>query len=949
MRAVDVARRLGSRGRHARPLVHGVNRRQAGVGLGTLVALFLVVFIPLTQSGPSASPAVSQGGCTQADPTAGCQGVVSALPATSSPVTVNGQGQYANLAVTVNQTKNLINQAVSVSWKGGTQTVSDQPGTFDGDYLQIFECWGDQPASNPPDPSDPGLLPSQCEVGGESPSSSNYPVTGPGFEYSRVVTQPGWSTYTPSTPLCTADPSTDTEPCLDGNGLVVQPFQSVDGTVVKQQADYNYLANQAAPLPFWLNSYFSFSTTNEIDFAPTSEDGTGNQLFQVDTGLEAPGLGCGQSVEALPGGGTTTPQCWLVVVPRSTGTAENPTGVDPTSVVTSPLTSEAWANRIAIPLYFNPVGSSCSINADSQQIIGSELASPAVANWEPSLCNLPGSPPFSYIQNNDDQARQNLTDPGYGSVGMSVFSDPIPTSETSPTAPVVYAPLTLSGVVIAFNIQRVPALQSDGTLQPGELAQDGSRVENLYLTPRLVAKLLTESYQGQLRDVTKTQLPGYAWAKNNPVSLFSDPDFLQYNPEFSLLSTQEQIDAGTLLVEEGSSDAASTLWQWVLSDPAAVAWLDGTPDPFTGMVVNPYYDTDASANPSGEAFAPPTPETYPKSDPYCWATGDKVYGSPPEPARPICVQDWTPYALSMAATAQDTAAANDGAKTTFTPSNTPNTAWTANGPQTTGNDLVISVTDSASAARYGLQTASLSAGGSVAADANPTFTAPTSAGILAGEQAMTPSPVPGVLQTNPSTTQPGAYPLAMLTYAATTPDTLDTASRQNYSAFLTYAAGAGQVTGLDPGDLPAGYVPLPAALAAQTLAAAATVLNPPALPTSATAPASGTSGSGGTSGFSSTATGAFSTVGPSSELASAAAAARARAKAKAKAVGPATLSAVRIEGVPIGLLRWALPILLLIGLGAALAALATRLTSLRRAATAGAPVDEGTPSAAVET
>ena len=326
MRAVDVARRLGTRGRHARPRAHAGGRRRLGVGLGMLVALCLVVLIPLTQSGASASPSVSPSGCTQADPTAGCQGVVSALPGPSSPVTVNGQGQYANLAVTVNQTKNLINQAVSVSWKGGTQTVSNQPGTFDGDYLQIFECWGDQQSSDPPDPSDPGPLPSQCEAGGESPSSSNYPVTGPGYEYSRVVTQPGWSTYSPSTPLCTTDPSTDTEPCLDGNGLVVQPFQSVDGTVVKQQADYNYLANQAAPLPFWLNSYFSFSTTNEIDFAPTYGDGTGNQLFQVDTGLEAPGLGCGQSVEALPGGGTTTPQCWLVVVPRSTGSAENPTG-----------------------------------------------------------------------------------------------------------------------------------------------------------------------------------------------------------------------------------------------------------------------------------------------------------------------------------------------------------------------------------------------------------------------------------------------------------------------------------------------------------------------------------------------------------------------------------------------------------------------------------------------
>ena len=70
------------------------------------------------------------------------------------------------------------------------------------------------------------------------------------------------------------------------------------------------------------------------------------------------------------------------------------------------------------------------------------------------------------------------------------------------------------------------------------------------------------------------------------------------------------------------------------------------------------------------------------------------------------------------------------------------------------------VTDSASAARYGLQTASLSAAGD---DTNPTFVPPTSASILAGEQAMKPSGVTGVLQTDPSTTNANAYPLSMLT------------------------------------------------------------------------------------------------------------------------------------------------------------------------------------------
>ena len=416
-------RRAGSR----RSDASSRRRRAVPVAVAVVAVLALAVIVPATQG--SASPEAVVNGCSQADPTAGCQGIVSALPATSSEVTVAGHGQFSGLQVTVNQTSNLTNQAVSVSWTGGSPTFSDPASgafdsTFNGNYLQIFQCWGD-PQSSDPSGAGSGPLPSQCEFGGESSTpSSSYPIQNIGFEYSRVLSQYGWNGYsqlahTPGTYLDTTD------------NYVIEPFDAVDGTVVNQQADYGYDIDPYAPQPFWLNPYFSFSTTNEVDFARTYSNGTGNQLFQVDTGLEAPGLGCGQDIQPTGGGGTTTPQCWLVVVPRSTPTVENPANVtNVSSVVTSPLTPAAWANRIAIPLQFNPVGTSCSINAKSQEIIGGELAAPAVAAWQPALCGLPGKEPFSYIQNSDDQARQNLTNPSYGSVGMSVFSDPIPPAQT---------------------------------------------------------------------------------------------------------------------------------------------------------------------------------------------------------------------------------------------------------------------------------------------------------------------------------------------------------------------------------------------------------------------------------------------------------------------------------------------------------------------------------------
>ena len=50
----------------------------------------------------------------------GGAGVNPQLPATPSEVTVHGHGAFSNLTVNINQTKDLINQAISVSWSGCT-------------------------------------------------------------------------------------------------------------------------------------------------------------------------------------------------------------------------------------------------------------------------------------------------------------------------------------------------------------------------------------------------------------------------------------------------------------------------------------------------------------------------------------------------------------------------------------------------------------------------------------------------------------------------------------------------------------------------------------------------------------------------------------------------------------------------------------------------------------
>jgi hypothetical protein len=898
-------------GRRSGPL----DRRERLTALGAaLAALAVLVFVPGIQ--PHASAA--------GNPLADSQGTVTSLPAASGAVTVDGRGQFSNLKISVNQTTNLENQAISVSWTGGVPTDSG-PGesaftTFNENYLQIFECWGDPSPTDPLTPVDKGPSPTQCEFGGESGTpTSSYPIAQTGFQYSRVLASAAWSNFD--------QVSGYVDSGTNGTGDKFEPFDAVDGTVVNVSAHLNCVANSAVACSFSNNPYFSFNDTNEIDFARTYDDGDGQQLFQVDTGLEAPGLGCGQAVETAADGTQTVPQCWLVIVPRGTAAEENPSNVNASSVVTSPLNPVAWANRISIPLSFKPVGSACALGANEERIVGSELAVSAVSSWQPSLCAQPGTPPFSYSYLSDDQARQDLTQASYGGAGMAVFSDPIDPSQTDPSDPVVYAPLTLSGVVVGFNIERQPALEGTGP-QPDEQALAGTQVEHLYLTPLLVAKLLTESYKAQLEDVSADTASAYAWVQHNPTSLLSDPDFLQYNPEFTLLAAGDNggLDAAALVVEESSSDAASTLWNWVLSDPEADAWLSGasTGEPANGgtMLVNPIYSTNPSVNPSGQAFAPPTPNNYPKSDPYQVDTGQTVQpngSSSSEPARPIGVLDWSPYALTMQGAAQAAAASNDGGKTTDNQANPPADAWVANGPQESGTSFILSVTDSASAAQYGLQTANLSRAGDDTADR--TFIAPDQQGLLAGEQAMVPSSVPGVLAPNPGpTTIQGAYPLTVLTYAATTPVSLAATDRQNFATFLQYAAGAGQVAGVAIGQLPPGYAPLPAALQAQTLAATATILNPPVPSTppsvsavqitSPTTPAATVPSpivSGNEPMTVPTETGSTpSTSGP------------ATVPATVPVTRNAILSTSRTGDFGIGALRWALPIAVLVGVAAGL-------------------------------
>jgi hypothetical protein len=901
-----------------------------------------------------AMPHGGKGGRAQAATTlAGSQGTDASLQDTPSAVSVSAtQGPFTGLHVHVNQTQNLSDQAISVTWSGGVPTYSGAtPGgpfqlTYAGDFLQMMECWSTDPNTPP--------TPEQCEFGGEAAGYGAYPVSEGTHAYERTLAVKGWTCGAGAPTPCT-DYATVAALAASSNGSLayvdpttqwaVDPFLAVDGAcgsppcLVPLQVDFGCCTTLPWQHSFDQNPYFNFTTTNEVDFARTYGDGTGQVLFTAASALKAPGLGCGQASLTKPDGTPYTPQCWLVIVPRGTAAQENLTGdVEPVPIVdTSPLAASAWANRITIPLGFAPLSAGCALSGNVRRVVGSELAAAAVASWQPVLCQTAGNPPYSYASLSDDSARSQLAGGASGGAGMAVMTNAVDPSSVDPMNPVVYAPLTLSGAAIAFNIQRIPA-RVNGADVAEEVPLAGTQVIHVFLTPRLVAKLLTESYQGQIYGYNPQNPGPEAWAVHNPGTIVEDPDFVQFNPEFAELREIEPVDASGIVVEEPSSDAAALVWNWILADPEASAWLAGQPDAW-GMAVNPYYSTSATSNPSGVGFGMPTPNSYPKADPYCFHDLDLIGGGNETP-RPLCMQDWSPYVNTMRDAAAATRAANSGAKLSLQiGAASPDTAWGANGPQITGQHFIVSITDTASAARYGLQTASLSRSGDDGA--SRTFVAADPAGLLNGEQAMKSSAVPGVLSPNPGTTAAGAYPLAMVTYAAVTPESLDQSARHDYAAFISYAAQGGQAPGFSPGSLPPGYVSLPAALATEAQSAVSTILNPPSETTTTTTTTTATTT---TTEAAATTTTVLPTATPTSAVAQSAAGAPRPSTASPTTRAPSTTTTlspaapappvsealparpavVRTPGAHVGFVRFAIPLALALGLASTTGAVVTR-------------------------
>jgi hypothetical protein len=763
-------------------------------------------------------------------------GLVAGIPATSAaaavatPITVAWEGDtssaagfqptrdpasphYAemrNITITVSQTTNIGDQAVRVSVAGfsGTRSAISEGVQNGGNFMQAMQCYGDDP--NAAD------FVETCQWGGRLPTVLGNAVY---FDNAfRVSTKD----YTPS-------PATAYD----------NPFVTVSGAVVTAKANLDSNGRTFNPIL----SYFSPSTTNEVPLARVGADGTGYFDFETQSSSQSPHLGCGDVGQL---------RCWLVIVPRGTKFGGGENGADPTdcSDLTtrfgvpytygqtatiqggSPVNPQCdyFENRIVVPLDFTPTAVSCPSGAPEFRVSGSQFMISAMSSWQPSLCQNVGST-FSFATNPDGVARAQLLETRSGSPeliysGYPVTSAELPTVDErtlfSKTA-FEYVPVAVSSMVIAYN---------------AEFAN--GRQESLVLTPRLMAKLLTQSYSFTVPQSTATPAQSIAHlsAAARSYNYWSnDPDFQAANP--TNWQNFEQQTPSIVLPGPAAADGIKQIWRWILADRDAVAFLNGTADPW-GMTANPYYlpktvsnvipwyyDANmdylptpttrqvGQVNIDGSALQISTTvlDTFPKDDgsllPFetSQTNGTTRYDT---------IQ-FSPYAIDYLAAARQAFRGDPNSRVLWDANRVNDAgnlgAWISTGVQDAGSRFMIAVTDSANAARYGLTTAALT-------PANSTTAVPSNPETMAAAlTSLSATSLDAVLQVDPAKVTGSAYPLTMITYAGVNLTKSTAASRTTMTRMLQQLTTTGQEQGTALGQLPVGYVPLTTELTSQAAAA----------------------------------------------------------------------------------------------------------------------------------
>ena len=206
-------------------------------------------------------------------------------------------------------------------------------------------------------------------------------------------------------------------------------------------------------------------------------------------------------------------------------------------------------------------------------LYGSETMTQAMLQWGPKFCLDSKLFKFQHVQTGEPQAKNLLET---GSVEAALQAAP---PQTPFSRPVVQAPIAATGFVIAYLVDDA----------------HGHEFTNLKLTPRLLAKLLSESHssdpsvRAEFKAAAADPNVGdqYQGMAANPWNVANDPEFQALNPGLPTSGFAPE-QAASLLALSSDSDVMWALTSYIDADPDARAWLDGTPRPW-GMQVNPHY------------------------------------------------------------------------------------------------------------------------------------------------------------------------------------------------------------------------------------------------------------------------------------------------------------------------------------------------------------------------
>jgi hypothetical protein len=317
----------------------------------------------------------------------------------------------------------------------------------------------------------------------------------------------------------------------------------------------------------------------------------------------------------------------------------------------------------------------------------------------------------------------------------------------------------------------------------------GEPYTDLKLDPRLLTKLLTTSYNLSAVSCVPSRTSGCdAGVDGNPSDIFTDPEFRKLNPHIrNVFLGNATSPADVPIVQSGHSDMTYEVTRWIAANKEATAFLEDTPDAW-GMRIDSYF---SDLKYPTDAFLPqdPSPQmahAFSPVFPLGLAVSDMV-------------ENWPPGS-------QDTLSGGTGL-----PGN-----YSRLSQELPGQRALFAVLDEADAAAFLMPTAAI-------LNHAGRYVKPTAKSMSAALDSMVTSSNKITQQVSVTSKNPDEYPLTMVVYAMVPTSGVSATKAAAIARWLRFVAGPGQDRGTAPGQLPVGYLPLPDKLRAQTLTAATAV------------------------------------------------------------------------------------------------------------------------------